>query len=1195
MLIGYPTIMKTFQDANEAVAAVAYQMSETIAIYPITPSSPMAELTDEWAAMEKPNLWGIVPEVTQMQSEAGVAGALHGALTGGALATTFTASQGLLLMIPNMYKIAGELTPFCMHVTARTLATHALSIFGDHSDVMACRQTGFALLASNSPQEAQDLAAIAHAATLETRIPFLHFFDGFRTSHEINVVDQVDAAVLRGLLSEKAVLADRERGLDPEKPSIRGTAQNPDVFFQAREAANPFYHDAPQIIQAVMDRFGAATGRNYHLFDYSGAESPEQLVIAMGSGAETLEQTCLQLNARGERFGVLKVRLLRPFSLAAFCAAIPASVKAIAVLDRCKEPGSAGEPLYQEILTGLHEGRAGGLLSADFHPLVVSGRFGLGSKEFNPAMARAVFDNLKEPQPRNHFTVGINDDLSRSSLKWDESFHLDDKDTLGAVFYGLGSDGTVGANKNTIKIIGSEGRQVQAYFVYDSKKSGAMTVSHLRFGPRPIHAPYLVESADFVGCHQWQFVNQYALLERAREGAIFLLNSPFPPDRVWQKLPDELRSTIREKRITLYVIDAYKVATEASMGGRINTIMQTCFFAVSGVMKADQAVNKIKQAIAKTYARKGELVVQRNCEAVDRTLSQLHKVDIPDSDTDALPMPPAVPAEAPDFVRDLTAVLLRGEGDQLPVSVFTPDGTWPCGTSQWERRNLAREVPVWDPDICIQCGKCALVCPHASIRAKRYDSGLTADAPATFQSVPFRSRDIKGQSFTIQVAPEDCTGCELCVVACPAKNKANPRRKAINMTPRESVLEAEKANWAFFQTLPRPDPATLGITVKESQLLDPLFEFSGACSGCGETPYIKLLTQLFGDRLMIANATGCSSIYGGNLPTTPYTTDSHGRGPAWSNSLFEDNAEFALGMRLAADKKGAMARVLLPAFAPILGDTLVGELLQPVLSDPAGVAKRREAVAALREGLSGDNSDAARMLLSLSGFLIRKSVWAVGGDGWAYDIGFGGLDHLFSSGRDVNVLVLDTEVYSNTGGQSSKATPLSAVAKFSAAGKPSPKKDLAMSAMLYGHVYVASIAMGAKDGQTVQALAEAEAWPGTSLVIAYSHCIAHGYHMKHGLEQQKKAVQSGHWPLFRYDPSKAVDGGNPLRMDAPEPRISFKDYAEQEMRFRMLMQSHPDRANALTKAAQEYVDKRSANYRMLAASRIEPKTDATYD
>jgi pyruvate-ferredoxin/flavodoxin oxidoreductase len=1177
-------------DGNEAVASVAHRLSEVIAIYPITPSSPMGELADEWSSQGRTNLWGSTPDVVEMQSEGGAAGAVHGALQAGALATTFTASQGLLLMIPNMYKIAGELTAFCMHVAARTLATHALSIFGDHSDVMACRQTGFAMLASCAPQEAQDCAAIAHAATLRARVPFLHFFDGFRTSHEVATIAPLADDDLRALIDDDAVHAHRARGLTPDRPVLRGTAQNPDVFFQAREAANSFYAACPAIVEETMARFAALTGRRYRLFEYAGHPEAERVIVLMGSGAETVRETVDWLTARGERVGVLTVRLFRPFALAAFAAALPVSARRIAVLDRSKEPGSLGEPLYQDVLTALHES---GRLAADPAPVITGGRYGLSSKEFTPAMVQAVFADLAAPAPRAHFTVGIVDDVTHLSLPFDAEFDIEPDDVVRAVFFGLGADGTVGANKNSIKIIGEEtAHHAQGYFVYDSKKAGAVTISHLRFGPRPIQSHYLVRQARFVACHQFDFLDRYDVLAYAAPEAVLLLNAPYPTEQVWEHLPREVQEQILEKRLQVYVIDAYRVAGEAGMGRRINTVMQTCFFAISGVLPRDQAIAKIKGTIEKTYGKKGQEVVARNFAVVDTTLAHLHRLDVPTAVTATRGRPPLVATAAPDFVQRVTAVMLAQQGDLLPVSAFPVDGTWPTGTSKWEKRNIALEIPVWDPAVCIQCNKCTLACPHAAIRAKVYDGASLAGAPTGFQSTPYRATDFKGSTYTLHVAPEDCTGCNLCVVVCPAKDKANPRHKAINMEPQRPLREQERANYDFFLGLPELDRAVVKLDNKGSQFLEPLFEYSGACAGCGETPYLKLLTQLFGDRLLIANATGCSSIYGGNLPTTPYTTNADGRGPAWSNSLFEDNAEFGLGFRLALDTQRAYAARLLRAVAGGVGDTLVDAILGAEQLSEAGLAAQRTRVTALRAALGAIDTPDARQLEFLADHLVRKSVWLVGGDGWAYDIGFGGLDHVLSMERNVNVLVLDTEVYSNTGGQQSKATPLGAAAKFAAAGKSIGKKDLGLEAMSYGHVYVARIAFGARDMQTVKALAEADAYPGPSLVIAYSHCIAHGYDMAHGADQQKLAVDAGVWPLYRFDPRRLDAGEPPLQLDSGPPKIPVARYMQNEARFRMVEKLDPKRFKLLQELAARDARQRIAIYQQLAGITVPAADDA---
>jgi pyruvate-ferredoxin/flavodoxin oxidoreductase len=1171
-------------DGNEAAASVAFRVSEAIAMYPITPSSTMAELCDEWASKGKTNLWGVIPEMAEMQSEGGAAGAVHGALQAGALATTFTASQGLLLMIPNMYKIAGELTPFTMHVTARALATHALSIFGDHSDVMACRQTGFALLASNSVQEAQDMAAVAHAATLLSRVPFLHFFDGFRTSHEVAKIEALGDDDLRSLISEEAVLAHCRRALTPDRPVIRGTAQNPDVFFQAREAANSLYDACPDIVARVMDAFAARTGRRYGLVEYAGHPQAERVIVIMGSGAETVHEAVDHLVGRGEKLGVVKVRLYRPFSRAALLAALPATARSLAVLDRTKEPGAPGDPLYLDVMTALGEARADGASPFKVEPRVVAGRYGLSSKEFTPAMVKAVFDELDSKAPRRHFTVGIVDDVTHTSLPWDPGFRTEGEDVSTSVFYGLGADGTVGANKNSIKIIGQEtDRHVQGYFVYDSKKSGAITVSHLRSSPRPIRSAYLVDRAGFVACHQFEFVDKIDVLEHAAPGAVFLLNAPYPAEQVWDHLPREMQEQIVERRIRFFAIDAYALAKAVGMGGRINTIMQTCFFGISGILPREEAVAHIKKSIEKTYGKRGPEVVRRNCEVVDQALAHLHEVKVPGAPTATRSRPPLVSQKAPDFVQKVTAVMLAGKGDLLPVSAFTVDGTWPTGTAKWEKRNLALEIPVWDSKVCIQCNQCALVCPHAAIRAKVYDEGALAQRPSTFKATPYRGNEYKGKQFTIQVAPEDCTGCNLCVNVCPAKDRTNPKHKAINMAPQAPIRDAERANYDFFLGLPElPRTDVVRLDHKGSQFLEPLFEYSGACAGCGETPYLKMLTQLFGDRLLVANATGCSSIYGGNLPTTPYTTNREGRGPAWSNSLFEDNAEFGFGFRLALDAHVAAARALVERLAAELGEGLVREILEADQKTEAGIASQRDRVATLKRKLGDVKSAEARRLESLADYLVKKSVWLVGGDGWAYDIGYGGLDHVLASRRDVNVLVMDTEVYSNTGGQQSKATPLGAAAKFAAAGKPVNKKDLGLLATMYGHVYVARVAFGAKMAQTAQAFLEAEAYPGPSLIVAYSHCIAHGYDMAQGAAQQKLAVDSGVWPLYRFHPDRLYNGQAPLQLDYGAPKAKVADYMRNESRFRSVERADPERYKRFVEESQEAARRRYVVYQQLA-------------
>jgi pyruvate-ferredoxin/flavodoxin oxidoreductase len=1173
-------------DGNEAAASVAYQLNEVIAIYPITPSSPMGEWADQWSTEGRRNIWGSVPRVIEMQSEGGAAGALHGALQAGALGTTFTASQGLLLMIPNMYKIAGELTSAVIHVAARTLATHALSIFGDHSDVMAARATGFAMLASNTVQEAMDGALIAEAATLEARVPFLHFFDGFRTSHEVAKVEQLAASDLRALIDENLVRAHRARGLSPDRPFIRGTAQNPDLFFQAREAANPYYLACPTIVQNAMDKFARVVGRPYHLFDYFGPADADRVIVMMGSGAEAVQEAAEYLNRQGERVGLLKVRLYRPFSREHFVSALPRTVKTIAVLDRTKEPGALGEPLYMDVVTALHESwtgpEHGGLESM---PRVIGGRYGLSSKEFNPAMVKGIFDEMLKANPSNHFTIGIEDDVTHTSLGYDPSFSTESPDTVRAIFYGLGSDGTVGANKNSIKIIGEDTpNYAQGYFVYDSKKSGSVTVSHLRFGPTPIHSTYLISRANFVACHQFGFLERLDVLSAAEPGATFLLNSPFGPGEVWEHLPRTVQDQIIRKKLRFFVIDAIQVARDAGMGGRINTVMQTCFFAISGVLPREEAIAAIKHSIEKSYGRRGEAVVQKNFAAVDQTLEHLHEVAVSATVSSTFDVLPAVPAGAPAFVQNVTARIIAGQGDSLPVSALPPDGTFPTGTAAWEKRDIALEIPAWDEGLCIQCGKCVMVCPHSVIRAKLYGAENLSGAPPTFKSTAARWKDFKDARYTLQVAPDDCTGCRLCVEVCPAKSKSEAKHKAINMTSAVSVRDGERANWDFFLSLHEPDRSALSLgLVKDVQLLEPLFEFSGACAGCGETPYIKLLTQLFGDRALIANATGCSSIYGGNLPTTPYTANAQGRGPAWSNSLFEDNAEFGLGMRLAVDKQAAYARELVERLAPAIGESLAQAILAADQSAPEGIPLQRERVARLKQNLDGLEAPEARDLLALADSLVKKSVWIVGGDGWAYDIGYGGLDHVLASGANVNILVLDTEVYSNTGGQMSKSTPRAAVAKFAAGGKVRPKKDLAMMAMSYGNVYVARVAMGGNDTQTIKAFREAEAYDGPSIILAYSHCIAHGYDMAYGMEQQKAAVQSGYWPLVRYDPALAAAGRNPLQLDSREPSIPLEKYVYNETRYTMLTLSNPEEAERLLELARGDVEHRWQTYHDMAA------------
>ena len=1187
-------------DGNEAAAYVAHKTNDVIAIYPITPSTPMGELADAWSAAAEQNIWGTVPLVQEMQAEGGAAGAVHGALQAGALTTTFTASQGLLLMIPNMYKIAGELTSAVFHIAARSVASQALSIFCDHSDVMATRATGWAMLFSNAVQEVMDFALIAQASTLEARVPFLHAFDGFRTSHEVMKIEKLTEADMQAMIDDDLVRAHRERSLSPDRPVIRGTAQNPDVFFQARERVNPYYIAMPEIVQRVMDKFAALVGRQYHLFDYVGAPDAQRVIVLMGSGCETVEETVNALVERGEKVGVVKVRLFRPFSADYLLEALPSTAEVIVSLDRTKEPGAVGEPLYQDIVTTINEAHTNGTAPFARFPRVISGRYGLGSKEFTPAMVKGIFDEMAKPKPQNHFTVGIIDDVTHSSIDYDPTFNIEPSDMTRAMFWGLGSDGTVSANKNSIKIIGEETpNYAQGYFVYDSKKSGAQTVSHLRFGHRAIHSSYLIQRANFVAVHQFGFLERYNILENAEEGAIFLLNSPYDTDAVWEHLPRSVQKQITTKKLKFYVINAYTVAKETGMGVRINTIMQTCFFAISGVLPQDEAIAKIKTAIRQTYGKRGQAVIEQNYAAVDAALAHLHEVEALDRVTSTIDLAPVVPPEAPEFVQQVTAKMIAGHGDMLPVSAMPDDGTFPSGTAQWEKRNIALEVPVWESDICIQCGKCVLVCPHAVIRAKVFAEDELATAPDTFKSAKARWRELPDLKYALQASVPDCTGCKLCVEVCPAKDKSQVGRKAINMQPQQPLQGEERKNWEFFLSRPawpqhfaENPPAEGGTqsvraglkftTVKNVQLLQPLFEFSGACAGCGETPYLKLLSQLFGARAIIANATGCSSIYGGNLPTTPWTQDSAGRGPAWSNSLFEDNAEFGLGMRLALDRQTAYARALVERFQDRIGIDLAKDLLSRDGVDEADIDAQRQRVAELKAKLAGIDESATKDLLSLADVLVKKSVWLVGGDGWAYDIGYGGLDHVLASGYNVNVLVLDTEVYSNTGGQASKATPLGAVAKFAASGKPIPKKDLGMMAMSFGSVYVAQIAMGADDTQTVRAFLEAEAYNGPSLILAYSHCIAHGIDMSKGLQQQKLAVDSGHWPLYRYNPSSETNGKNLLQLDSKAPKVPLREYVYNEARYRMLAQSNPQSAAKLLAAAEEVVNKHWHLYEQLA-------------
>jgi pyruvate-ferredoxin/flavodoxin oxidoreductase len=1180
-------------EGNEAAAHIAYRTNEVIAIYPITPSSPMGEFADAWSANGLKNIWGDVPDVVEMQSEGGAAAAVHGSLQAGSLTTTFTASQGLLLMIPTMYKIAGELTPAVFHIAARSLSCQALSIFGDHSDVMATRATGWGMLFSNSVQEIMDSALISQVATLEARVPFLHIFDGFRSSHEIQKVELIPDELIREMIPADSVRAHRERGMTPDRPIIRGTAQNPDVFFQARETVNPFYLAVPEIVQQAMDQFAKVAGRQYHLFDYVGAPDAERVIVMMGSGCEAVEETIDHLTTQGEKVGLLKVRLYRPFSVEHFVEALPPTVKALAALDRTKEPGAIGEPLYQDIVTAVYEGMAGGIAPFDAAPRITGGRYGLSSKEFTPAMAKGVFDEMKNEPSKNHFTVGIKDDVTHTSIPYDPAFSTESKDVTRAVFYGLGSDGTVGANKNSIKIIGEEtDNYTQGYFVYDSKKSGAQTVSHLRFGPRPIKSSYLIAKANFVAVHQYGFVDRYDTLKLAQDCATYLLNSPYGPDKIWDKLPRPVQQSIIDKKIKFWVIDAYKVARETGMGVRTNTIMQTGFFALSGVLPRDEAIQKIKDYIQKTYGNRGEAVVKKNFAAVDGALAELFEVNVPNKVTSTKEFPAWVPDNAPDFVKAVTAEIMAGNGDLLPVSAFPADGTYPSGTTRFEKRDIALEVPVWESDICIQCGKCSMVCPHSVIRAKLVEDGDLKGKPDGFEVTKARWRQLPNKLFTLQVSVEDCTGCRLCVEMCPAKDKSHVGRKAINMTPRLDIPAERLGDWAYFETL--PDVTANGGQeefnygkVKDVQLKAPLFEFSGACAGCGETPYLKVLTQLFGDRSLIANATGCSSIYGGNLPTTPYSKNADGRGPAWNNSLFEDAAEFGMGMRLAVEKQGAYARDLVDRLRGDIGEDLAGALLAADQSAAAGIEQQRARVSQLKDKIKDREDPEALDLMRVADQLVKKNVWIVGGDGWAYDIGYGGLDHVLASGRNVNLLVLDTEVYSNTGGQSSKATPIGAVAKFASGGKRTPKKNLGLMAMSYGQVYVAQVAMGASDTQVLKAFHEAESYDGPSLIIAYSHCIAHGIDMSKGLEQQKFATESGYWPLYRFDPRLRDEGKNPFQLDSEEPKMPVKEYMYRENRFRMLTQSKPDIAEKLAIMAQDNVNERWQMYAQMAKQEAE--------
>ena len=1161
-------------DGNEAAASVAHRMNEVCVIYPITPSSPMGEWADAWSAAKQKNLWGVVPDVQEMQSEAGAAGACHGSLQAGSLTTTFTASQGLLLMIPNMYKIAGELSPFVMHVAARSLAYHALSIFGDHTDVMSCRQTGFAMLCSNSVQEAHDMAAIAQTSTLRSRVPFMHFFDGFRTSHEIKKIKLLSDDDLRAMLEGVDYQFNAKHALRPESPVIRGTAQNPDVFFQGREASNKYYDAVPGIVQEEMDKFAKISGRQYHIVEYYGAADAEQVIVIMGSGAETVQETIDYLNAQGQKLGVLKVHLYRPFPAKAFVAALPKSAKVVSVLDRTKESGATGEPLYLDVVATLAQAAAAGEISM---PKILGGRYGLSSKEFTPGMVKAVFDNAVSANPVNGFSVGVNDDVTHKSLAYDDSIDTEGKDVVRAVFFGLGADGTVGANKNSIKIIAEDaGKYGQGYFVYDSRKSGSMTTSHLRFSDNPIKSAYLINKADFVACHQFQFMNKVDILGIAKPGATFLLNAPYDANEVWNHLTYEVQKQIIDKKLKFYTINAVEVARETGMGQRINTIMQACFFAISNILPREQAIAEIKNAIKKTYSKKGDAIVQKNFAAVDASLAHMHEVVIPAEPTSTLHTALPVPADAPEFIQKVTGEIIAGRGEQLPVSAFADvvDGTWPTGTTQYEKRCIATEIPVWDPETCIQCGKCSIVCPHGVIRMKVASDEELANAPASLKRADYKGKEFAGKKFILQISAEDCTGCGICTSACPAKNKADPEKKAINMDHIENHIEAEVANWKFFETLPYVKRTDVAKNLpKTTQMIQPLFEFSGACAGCGETPYVKLLTQLFGDRMVVANATGCSSIYSGNLPTTPYTKDEKGHGPAWANSLFEDNAEFGLGMRFSIDQQTATAKALLEGLKSELGDIVEKIMSNPQKTD-AEIDARRENVKTLRARLAGMNSKEARELDNLADYLIKKSVWILGGDGWAYDIGFGGLDHAIASGKNVNILVMDTGVYSNTGGQQSKATPMGASAKFATAGKALPKKDLAMIAMSYGNVYVAQVSMGANDMQVIKAMNEAEAFDGPSIIIAYSHCIAQGFNLIDGLTHQKEAVDTGSWPLYRYNPDNVKEGKAPLMLDSKAPSKPLSDYMSSETRFQVVKKANPERYETLLNKAQENVNEK---------------------
>ncbi len=1165
-------------DGNEAAAHVAFKTNEVIAIYPITPASPMGEWADLWSVKKQKNIWGDIPKIIEMQSEGGAAGTVHGSLQNGALTTTFTASQGLLLMLPNMYKIAGELTPTVFHIAARSIATQALSIFGDHTDVMGVRSAGWGMLFANSVQEVMDFSLISQASTLASRIPFLHVFDGFRTSHEILKIDVLPDSVIKKMINQDHVKQHRNRGMDPNNPFIRGTAQNPDVFFQGRETVNPFYNATPEIVNNVMREFEELTGRSYHLFDYVGAPDAEKVVILMGSGADTVDQTVQHLVSKGEKVGVVKVRLFRPFSIEHLIKALPQTVTSISILDRTKEPGSTGEPLYQDVISALIEDQSSNTPKFERIPKVIGGRYGLSSKEFTPTMVKAVFDELGKDHSKNHFTIGINDDVTHTSLDFNPEFDIETDGTTKAVFWGLGSDGTVGANKNSIKIIGEEtDLNAQGYFVYDSKKSGAKTISHLRFGKDPVNRPYLIKNANFVGIHQFGFLQRYDTLALAANNATVLLNSPFDSDKVWDELPKNVQQQILEKELKLYVIDAYKVAHEAKLGIRINTVMQTCFFAISGVLPKDQAITKIKEYIQKTYGKRGDTIVKMNYNAVDMSLANLHHVTIPNKATSQIKSKSSMPEESPEFVKRVISEIINGYGDDVPVSALPCDGTYPSGTTKWEKRDLAMEIPVWDPDICIQCGKCVLACPHAVIRSKVAEPEVLSDAPNGFKHTKARFKELPGLEYMLQVSVDDCTGCTLCVEVCPVKDKSNVSRKAINMEPKLPIQNKEKENWDYFVNLPstkaKDHPEIEFNKTKETQLLDPYFEFSGACAGCGETPYLSLITRLFGNRMIVANATGCSSIYGGNLPTTPWSKDENGCGPAWNNSLFEDNAEFGLGMRLAQDKKTETALNLLKQMkGKELPETLVEDLTNADQSTEAGIQAQRKRILELFKRLKTKSTDKARRLEEFSDSLIRKSVWIIGGDGWAYDIGFGGLDHVLASGNNVNVLVLDTEVYSNTGGQASKSTGLGAIAKFAAGGKPTPKKDLGKIMMNYGYVYVAQVALGANENQMIKAFKEAEAYDGPSLIIAYSHCIAHGIDMSKGFSQQKLATESGHWPVYRFDPRLKEQGKNPLQLDSKKPKVPLKEYLYNEQRYSLLTRTNPQKASEFLAQAQKAVD-----------------------